>query len=109
MNQRQIINANTGEVTEAPEGFFSRVEKNADTYENDIINEPNHYHSNGIDVIGFAELQFTKEQLIGFHRINVLKYVTRYDKKSNPLEDLQKAKFYLDKLIENVERDSDEL
>lgn len=66
----------------------------------DIINFPNHYHKNGIDVIGFAEMQLPAEQVKGFHRINVLKYVTRYDRK-NGIEDLNKAKFYLEKLIES--------
>lgn len=74
----------------------------------DDINTPAHYHSNGIDVIGFAEKQFSKEQLIGSHRINVLKYVTRFDKKGSPMKDLKKARFYIDKLIE-LERDSDEV
>lgn len=64
----------------------------------DVINKPSHYHQNGIDVIGFSELQFKKEELKGFFRINVLKYVTRYDKKNN-VEDLEKASFYLNKLI----------
>ena len=66
----------------------------------DIINKPSHYHSNGIDVIGFAEAQFSKEELKGFYRINVIKYSTRYDKKGTPEDDLQKADFYLRKLIE---------
>lgn len=65
----------------------------------DVINHPNHYHKGGIDVIGFAEMKLPKEQLIGFCRINVLKYVTRYDLK-NGVEDLKKARNYLDKLIE---------
>lgn len=72
------------------------------TKSDDIIHTPDHYHKNGIDVIGFAEMQLPVEQLIGFHRINVLKYVTRYDRK-NSIEDLKKAKFYLDKLIESEE------
>lgn len=70
------------------------------TISDDIVNTPDHYHKNGIDVIGFAEMQLPVEQIIGFHRINVLKYVTRYDRK-NGIEDLKKAKFYLDKLIES--------
>lgn len=69
----------------------------------DIINSPEHYHANGIDVIGFSELQFSQEELKGFHRINVLKYVTRFDKK-NGIEDLRKAEFYLKKLIELEEK-----
>ena len=66
----------------------------------DNINKPLHYHSNGIDVIGFAEAQFSNEELNGFHRINAIKYLTRYDKKGTPEDDLQKADFYLRKLIE---------
>ena len=65
----------------------------------DNINRPTHYHSNGTDVIGFAEAQFNKEEQKGFHRINAIKYITRYDRK-NGIEDLNKAKFYIDKLIE---------
>lgn len=68
-------------------------------FEEDVINSPSHYHKGGIDVIKFAELQLTKEQLRGFFRINVLKYVTRYDKK-NGVQDLEKARFYLNKLID---------
>lgn len=64
----------------------------------DVINTPSHYHKGGIDVIAFSELQFEKEELKGFYRINVLKYVTRYDRK-NGIEDLKKAEFYLNKLI----------
>jgi hypothetical protein len=69
----------------------------------DVINHPSHYHQNGIDVIGFSELQFNQDELKGFFRINVLKYVTRYDRKNN-VEDLKKSRFYLDKLIEMEER-----
>lgn len=64
----------------------------------DVINKPYHYHKGGIDVIGFAEKKLPKEQLRGFYKINVLKYVTRYEDK-NGLEDLEKADFYLQKLI----------
>jgi len=62
--------------------------------------KPDHYHRGGIDVIGFSELQFDHQELKGFHRINILKYVTRYDKKGTPLQDLEKAAVYLNKLIE---------
>jgi len=59
---------------------------------------PAHYHTGGVDVLEYAGHHVSREQLIGFHRINVLKYVTRYDKKGG-VEDLKKAQFYLDKLI----------
>lgn len=69
----------------------------------DNINKPLHYHSNGIDVIGFAEAQFSKEEQKGFYRINAIKYLTRFDKKGTPLQDLEKAQFYLNKLLEGEE------
>ena len=67
---------------------------------------PSHYHTGNIDVIKFGEENFKSDELKGFYRMNVIKYVTRYDKK-NGVEDLKKSKFYLDKLKE-LERGKDE-
>ncbi|MDN6291588.1 MAG: DUF3310 domain-containing protein [Tetragenococcus halophilus] len=69
-------------------------------YEEDVINKPKHYHQGGIDVIRFSQAQFNKEELKGFYRINAIKYLTRYDRKGKPKEDLDKAEFYLNKLKE---------
>lgn len=60
---------------------------------------PDHYLRNGIDVIDFAKMQFDAEELKGFYRINILKYVTRFDRKGG-LEDLKKAEDYLHRLME---------
>lgn len=73
---------------------------------NDDINFPAHYHKGGIDVIGFAEKQFSLEERRGFYRISALKYVTRFQDKGAPVKDLNKAKFFIDKLIE-LERGTD--
>ena len=67
---------------------------------NDDINKPLHYFRGGIDVIGFAEKQFSVEERRGFYRISALKYVTRFQDKGAPVKDLNKAKFFIDKLIE---------
>lgn len=64
--------------------------------------KPDYYHQGNIDVIKFGEENFSEEELKGFYRMNVLKYVTRFDKK-NGLQDLEKAKFYLDKLVDMSE------
>lgn len=69
------------------------------TQESDVIHKPEHYHKGGIDVIGFCKDKLSNERQAGFYQMNVLKYVTRYTDK-NGVEDLRKAKFYLDKLIE---------
>ena len=65
----------------------------------DLINKPNHYHKGGIDVIEFCENKLSNERQAGFFQMNILKYVTRYQDK-NGIEDLHKAHFYLNKLIE---------
>lgn len=63
-----------------------------------------HYLRNGIDVIDFAELQFSSEEIKGFFRINILKYVTRFDRKGG-LDDLKKAEHYLQMLKELVKKE----
>lgn len=69
----------------------------------EILLKPHYYHAGSIDVIRYAEENFSPEELKGFYRLNVFKYVTRYDKK-NGVEDLQKANDYLQKLVELEKR-----
>lgn len=57
----------------------------------------NHYGDN--DPIQFAKDNFSAEQVEGFYRINAIKYLARYDKK-NGVEDLRKARHYVDMLID---------
>src|SRR5699024_4660152 len=66
----------------------------------DEINKPLHYFRGGIDVIGFAERQFSVEERRGFYRISALKYITRFQDKGAPVKDLKKCKFYIEKRIE---------
>lgn len=66
----------------------------------DVINKPNHYHKGGIDPIAVMESKFTPEMLEGFFAGNAIKYVIRYPDKGKPVEDLEKAQFYINKLIE---------
>ena len=74
----------------------------------DEINKPLHYFRGGIDVIGFAERQFSVEERRGFYRISALKYVTRFQDKGAPVKDLKKGKFFIDKLIELEEMEDEE-
>jgi len=61
----------------------------------DNIN-PNHYKQGNIEVIDFI-----KDQNFDYLEGNVVKYVSRY-KMKNGLEDLKKAQWYLNQLIEEV-------
>ena len=65
--------------------------------EKEAIDHPNYYNK-GIEVIDYIDswdFNFT----IG----NIIKYVSRHRHKANPLEDLKKAKWYLDRLIKKYE------
>ena len=72
--------------------------------EEDLINKPPHYHSGGIDVFAFAEAQCSKEELRGFYKINIIKYLARAEKK-NGLEDYEKAERYMKELMLLVKQD----
>ena len=58
--------------------------------------KPNHYGNSEIDVIDFCQANN-----LDFMQGNVIKYVFRY-KNKNGLEDLEKAKEYIDRMIENL-------
>lgn len=66
----------------------------------DPVNHPAHYTDGGIEVIDFIEAK-----LLGYHLGNVIKYICRAGKKGTNmgLQDLQKARWYLDRAIEKNE------
>lgn len=76
----------------------------------DNVNHPQHYQSkSGLETIDVIEA-FT-EDLVGGEATNtgnVLKYMCRW-KSKNGLEDLKKARWYLDRLISIVEKRDEEM
>lgn len=60
----------------------------------DIINHPPHYTATSIEPIDVIEAWG-----LGFHLGNCLKYLARCELKGRPLEDLEKARWYLDREI----------
>ena len=64
--------------------------------------KPDHYDT-GIDTIAFMRANCPPEQVEGFLRGNALKYLQRYPSKGTPVEDLKKARHYIDMLIEELE------
>jgi hypothetical protein len=68
----------------------------------DNVNHPAHYTSGGIECID-ALRSALGDEFTGFLRGNVIKYLWRY-KQKNGVEDLRKARWYLDKLIEEEVR-----
>lgn len=63
----------------------------------DVINHPSHYTRGKIEVIDFIE-----DQQLPYHLGNVIKYIARAGYKGDKLEDLKKARWYLDRYIKGV-------
>ena len=61
------------------------------------VDHPSHYNKGKIEVIDFIE-----DQQLPFHLGNVVKYIARAGSKGDKLEDLKKARWYLDRYINEV-------
>lgn len=81
-------------VVEPVEPEFKTVEL---PKQEDVINHPSHYTRGKIEVIDFIE-----DQQLPYHLGNVIKYIARAGYKGDKLEDLKKARWYLDRYINEV-------
>lgn len=72
---------------------------------NDMVNHPSHYQSEtGMEVIEVIEaFTFDLKGIEATDTGNILKYMCRW-KSKNGLEDLKKARWYLNHLIDHVEK-----
>lgn len=94
----KVIN-NLGDLKTYPSNIFRKLTKQE---EEKLFLSTNKikptYYGTGIDVI-----EFCLRNNLTFMQGNVIKYVTRY-KNKNGIEDLEKAKEYIDRLIEFEKR-----
>ena len=66
----------------------------------EMVDHPDHYNSGKIEVIDFIKsLGIDEDFCIG----NAIKYLSRYKHKGDPIEDLKKARWYIDYLIKQLE------
>lgn len=69
----------------------------------DNVNQPAHYRAkdgSGIESIQAISAQLSPSEFEGWLRGNAAKYLWRYKDKGRPVEDLEKAAFYIQRLIE---------
>lgn len=64
-----------------------------------LIDHPPHYTATAIEPIDVIE-----QWQLGFHLGNCLKYIARCELKGNPIQDLEKARWYLDREIARRKR-----
>ena len=77
-------------------------DSNEGTKVKDNVNNPSHYGQGDIEAIDYIEDILTEEEYVGYLRGNIAKYLHRWRYK-NGLEDLKKAQWYLNRLIETQE------
>lgn len=70
----------------------------------DVVNSPPHYKTGGIEAIEGIEASMAPEAYAGYLKGNIMKYMWRYERKGKPIEDLKKARWYLDRLIAAQEK-----
>jgi|TARA_R100000093_G_scaffold55615_1_gene28772 hypothetical protein len=76
------------------------------------VHRPDHYNKTGTETINIIKNSMAPEDFKGYLKGNILKYVCRYEHKGMPIKDLMKARWYLNRLIkelENPENNDDEI
>jgi hypothetical protein len=72
----------------------ARLASSTDFVKPDLINHPPHYTAGGVETIDFIEAK-----KLNYNLGNAVKYITRADHKGSRIEDLRKAKWYLEREI----------
>lgn len=71
--------------------------------EDDAVDSPSHYNNGNIECIEYLRDNLSWEGFTGYLEGNCKKYMHRWRYKQKPLEDLKKARWYLDRLISELE------
>lgn len=80
-------------------GSLREYEKQLEDFEKSVkaVNHPSHYNCGNIETIeAIDDWGWT----VGFCAGNAIKYVSRHEHKGKPIEDLEKAAWYINHLIE---------
>lgn len=90
------------EVIDDTPTIAETVEENSEDVKPDPVNRPSHYTSGGIECIDAMQAAFGAEMVKDFCLCNAFKYLWRHRNK-NGVEDLKKARWYLNRLIREME------
>jgi len=75
----------------------------------DPVESPVHYNTGSVECIEAIKASMSDTEFKGYLKGNTMKYLWRYDYKGKPVEDLQKAQWYLAKLIQEAVFDAEEV
>ncbi|KGL45048.1 hypothetical protein EP56_05680 [Listeriaceae bacterium FSL A5-0209] len=95
------IEIDGNKITYADYDYFITKGSKIEKYKaDDNVNKPSHYQRGGIETLDFIKAKLDYEPVA---ISNVIKYVSRY-KDKNGIEDLKKAQYYLNDVIEWMEQ-----
>jgi hypothetical protein len=83
---------------------IAELEEYVDPYDQppeDPVYAPAHYNTGNIECIEAIKESMTSDAFKGYCKGNALKYVWRMSYKGKPIEDLRKAIWYIERLIES--------
>jgi len=72
----------------------------------DEVNSPPHYQHGNLETIEVIKGMMTQDEFLAYCAGSVTKYVSRYRYKNNPSKDLDKASWFLNRLIAELEDDN---
>ena len=68
----------------------------------DPVTRPDHYNKGAVEAIEAIKASMPEHEFRGYLKGNALKYLWRYDYKGKPIEDLRKCKWYIERLLKEV-------
>lgn len=95
-------------ASNSTDGMTKYVEKYLEVVKPDPVNRPAHYTSSGIECIDAMQAAFGVEAVNDFCLCNAFKYLWRHRQK-NGVEDLKKCRWYLNRLIREMEVTDDDI
>ena len=72
-----------------------------ETTNDNAVEHPTHYMKDS----GHEVIEVIKAWKLGYNLGNAVKYIARYKYKAKPVEDLKKARWYIDRLIQQLEEE----
>jgi len=75
----------------------------------DSVDKPAHYNNGSVECIDSIQAMLTPDEFIGYLRGNSHKYRWRFRYKNKPIEDLRKARWYEDRLMQFLVENEDVL
>lgn len=73
--------------------------------EEDMVNHPSHYQIGGVETVDIIRELLSEEEFIGYLKGTLIKYRERHPYKGKATQDLEKAKWFWDRLQEVKENE----